>query len=97
MEESNARRIDYRAIAEMSETPGWKIIEEMMLYDIKFMSGLLSKPKPQKAKEGERPEEPKFITDLHEVGRARGTLANADKYISLVKSSRGKMKLQQGE
>jgi len=92
MEERNTRAINYRAIAEMAGTEGWQILEEMLAYDVKFADSLLGRPKPQKAKEGEQTPEPKYIIELHEIGRARGLKATAEKYMTLVKIAKEKNK-----
>ena len=83
-----AKTINYAAIAEMSTHEGWKILEDMLSYDVRFALGLLTRGKsPKPTQENPHPD-PVWITEPHDIGRARATLANAQKYLDLVRISR---------
>ena len=87
-----ARPKNYRAIVEMSETPGWAEITSMLEYDVKFASGLCCDPKPQK--DGQAgPQE--WVVDPHAIGVARGIKVTAKKYLDLIKCA--KRHTQKGE
>jgi hypothetical protein len=79
-----AKSINYAAIAEMAGTDGWKEISKMLEWDVKFFQGLLERAKrSQKTEDNPNPDQV-WITDLHEIGRARQGLATASKYLNLV-------------
>lgn len=76
------------AIVEMASSEGWRILEEMLKYDERFAVGILNRPKFSKAtKESPNPE-PEWVTEPHDLGRARGILGTAQKYLNLVRSAR---------
>jgi hypothetical protein len=88
-----AKKLNYEALVEMSNTEGWtKIIKPMLESDYRFADGLLSRPKPcALASDPKAPRpEPKYITDPHEIGRARAIKANAKKYLDLVANAQQK-------
>jgi hypothetical protein len=85
---SNKKTLNYSAICEMSNTEGFKEIEKMLEWDVKFSQGLLERPKrPDSTKENPCPE-PIWITNEHDIGRARGILLTAQKYLNLIKTAR---------
>jgi hypothetical protein len=86
-EKSNARSINYSAIAEMAGTDGWKELSKMLEWDVKFFQGLLNRPKRQEATKDNPSPDQTWIIDLHEIGRARQGLATASKYLNLVETA----------
>ena len=87
---SKAKVVNYSAIAEMSNTEGFKKLEEMLEWDVKFSQGLLEKPKRPNATHDNPNPEPVWITDPHSIGWARGIFLTANKYLNLVKLARTK-------
>jgi hypothetical protein len=80
-----------RALLELASTDGWRIVADMLAYDVKFASSLLGKPKPGiKGPDGKYIEEPKWIYDPHEIGRARGILGTATKYLDMINNVKGR-------
>jgi hypothetical protein len=79
-----AKQINYLAIHDMSKTEGWRILHEMLEYDAKFASGLALKPIPEKQEDKNSKPKLKYITDIHDIGRARGIYSTAYKYLNLV-------------
>lgn len=75
------------AILEMANTEGWRHVQEMLESDERFAVGLLTRPKIKPiTKENPRPE-PEWTIDEHGLGRARGKLEMAQKYLNLVRSA----------
>lgn len=84
-----SKEIKNEALFEMAGTEGWKIVEEMLVYDTKFALSLLTKPKPsEKNSNGEYISKPEWIIKEHEIGRARGILTTAQKYLDMIKNAR---------
>ena len=86
----------YEALAEMAETEGWLVIEEMLNYDVKFGTKLCTLPSPPKkigvdATGNIIMSEPKYLVDPHELGRGRAMIAVAKKYLDKVRMAREKI------
>jgi hypothetical protein len=87
------KTVDYEALVEMANTPGWKIIEDMLMWDIKFSSGLLNTPRPPKKIGVDKNNNPimseaEWVKDEHGVGYARGIYSTASKYANKIKNAR---------
>ncbi len=84
-----SKEAKYGALLEMASTDGWKIIEDMLLYDVKFATSLGMKPSPpKKDAQGNVVADAKYVTELHEIGRARGIYSTASKYLDAIKNAR---------
>jgi hypothetical protein len=92
MEEQNGkgRSINHPAISEMSNSDGWKELEKMLEWDVKFGQGLLERGRRPKVTQDNPDPDVMWITDPHDIGRARGILSTAKKYLDLVKFSKSK-------
>lgn len=75
------------AIRELANTEGWRIFKAMLEYDERFALGILNRPKPAKPTESVPHPDPEWVTDPHDLGRARGVLNMAQKYLNLVRSA----------
>jgi hypothetical protein len=87
---SQAKIVNYSAIAETTKTEGFKKFEEMFKADINFAQSLLEKPKRAKSTSENPSPEATWITDPHAIGWARGILLTAKKYLNLAELSRTK-------
>jgi len=87
----NEKQINYYAIFEMSNSEGWKELEKMLEWDVKFGKGWLERRREVKKDNADHEKE--WVTDIHDIGWARGTLGTAQKYLDLVKTARLKKQI----
>jgi hypothetical protein len=87
------KKVNTEALLEMAGMEGWRIIEEMLVYDVKFATSLLTRPKPPKRTGTDAAGNPitadqEWLVSEHEIGRARGILATATKYLDKIRNAK---------